>query len=285
MDWTTLVDASSLAGSLHDPMLRLVDARAALADPDAGRRAFAESHLPGAVHADLNRDLADLSRAGEGRHPLPESPAFAAWLGHIGIAPEHQVVVYDAGDGSMAAARLWWMLRLLGHQRVAVLDGGLAGWRAAGLPESPLLAAGAPEPPYPATFDADAIAQAEEVLRRSTSAQPGIFDARAAERFRGDVEPIDPVAGHVPGARNRPFALNLRDGHFKPADELRAELLALLDGLPPQQAVLMCGSGVTACHLLLAFEHAGLQGARVYAGSWSGWISDPSRPIERSQQG
>lgn len=285
MDWTTLVDASTLAAALQNPELRLVDARAALADADAGRRAFAESHLPGAVHADLNRDLADLSRPGEGRHPLPDSDQFAAWLGHVGIAPQHQVVVYDGGDGSMAAARLWWMLRLLGHRHVAVLDGGLAAWRAAGLPESPLLAAAAPEPPYPAQFDRDAVVEADEVLRRSASAQPGIFDARAAERFRGDVEPIDPVAGHVPGARNRPFALNLRDGQFKPADELRAELLQVLDGLPPQQAVLMCGSGVTACHLLLAFEHAGLPGARVYAGSWSGWISDPARPIARSGQG
>jgi len=282
MDWTTLVDASTLAAELQNPELRLVDARAALGDADAGRRAFAESHLPGAVHADLNRDLADLSRTGEGRHPLPDSEQFAGWLGHVGIAPQHQVVVYDAGDGSMAAARLWWMLRLLGHAHVAVLDGGLAAWRAAGLPESPLLAAAAPEAPYPAHFDTDAVVDADEVLRRSNSAQAGIIDARAVERFRGEVEPIDPVAGHVPGARNRPFALNLRDGQFKPAEELRAELLEVLDGVPPQQAVLMCGSGVTACHLLLAFEHAGLHGARVYAGSWSGWISDPSRPIERS---
>ena len=282
MEWTTLVDAPTLAAAVQNPELRLVDARAALADPDAGRRAFAESHLPGAVHADLNRDLADLSRHGQGRHPLPDSDAFAAWLGHVGIAPQHQVVVYDAGDGSMAAARLWWMLRLLGHRHVAVLDGGLAAWRAAGLPESPLLAAAAPEPPYPAQFDQDAVVDVAEVLRRSTVATPGIFDARAAERFRGEVEPIDPVAGHVPGARNRPFALNLRDGQFKPADELRAELEALLQGLPAQEAVLMCGSGVTACHLLLAFEHAGLHGARVYAGSWSGWISDPARPVERT---
>ena len=161
MDWTTLVDAPTLAADLQNPELRLVDARAALADPDAGRRAFAESHLPGAVHADLNRDLAELARSGQGRHPLPDSDAFAAWLGHVGIAPQHQVVVYDAGDGSMAAARLWWMLRLLGHEHVAVLDGGLAAWRAAGLPESPLLAAAAPEAPYPSQFDMDAVVDAD----------------------------------------------------------------------------------------------------------------------------
>lgn len=281
MHWTTLVDVDALAAALDDPGLRIVDARFALMDPGAGRVAYAKSHLPGAVHADLNEDLSDLSRSGLGRHPLPDDEAFARRLGEWGIGPEHQVVVYDAGDGSMAAARLWWMLRLLGHHRVAVLDGGLAAWRAGGLPETAESPRFSPLPAYPARFDARLIADAGEVHQRLDEDSGWLFDARAPERFRGEVEPIDPVAGHVPGALNRPFGANLRDGKFKPTAELRAELAPMLAGRRPDDLVLMCGSGVTACHLLLAFEHAGLSGARVYAGSWSGWIADPARPVER----
>ncbi len=281
MHWTTLVDVEALAAALGDPELRIVDARFALMDPSAGRQAHSQSHLPGAVHADLNQDLSDLSRAGLGRHPLPDEAAFARRLGEWGIGPEHQVVVYDAGDGSMAAARFWWMLKLLGHRRVAVLDGGLAAWRAHGLPEADETPQVVPLPAYPARFDARLIADAEEVRQRLDEDSGWLFDARAPERFRGEVEPIDPVAGHVPGALNRPFGANLRDGRFKPPAELHAELAPMLAGRRPDDLVLMCGSGVTACHLLLAFEHAGLPGARVYAGSWSGWITDPARPVER----
>lgn len=284
MNWTTLVDGPTLAARLDDPELRLLDARAVLGDPAAGAAAYARSHLPGAVHADLDRDLSDHSVAGQGRHPLPQPDDFARRVGEWGIGPEHQVVVYDAGDGSMAAARAWWLLRVLGHGPVAVLDGGLAAWRQAGLAEeggegrvpSPL-------GPYPsAGFDPARVATADEVLERLGQAPGWLLDARGAERFRGEVEPIDPVAGHVPGAVNRPFPLNLRDGRFRPAEELRAEFEALLRGWGAPEAVLMCGSGVTACHLLLAMEHAGLPGARVYPGSWSGWIADPSRPVARS---
>lgn len=281
MEWTTLVDVDALAAALGDPDLRLVDARFALTDPAAGRQAYAQSHLPGAVHADLNDDLSDLSRAGLGRHPLPDAALFARKLGAWGIGPAYRIVVYDAGDGSMAAARLWWMLRLLGHRRVAVLDGGLAAWRARGLPETPELPDVVVLPAYPARFDTRLIADADEVRARLDEDSGWLFDARAPERFRGDVEPIDPVAGHVPGALNRPFGANLRDGRFKPAAELHAELASMLAGRRPDDLVLMCGSGVTACHLLLAFEQAGLHGARVYAGSWSGWITDPERPIAR----
>ena len=277
---SVLVLAQTLGAALQDPSLRLVDARALLSDPAAGRAAWALSHLPGAVHADLERDLSDHRRSGLGRHPLPEAAAFAQRLGQWGIGPAHTVVAYDAGDGSMAAARAWWMLKLLGHERVAVLDGGLAAWRAAGLPETGAVDAPPALPPYPVReFDPARIVDADAVLARLGEAPGWLLDARAGERFRGEVEPIDPVAGHVPGAINRPFALNLRDGRFRPAAELRAELEPLLHGRAPSQAVLMCGSGVTACHLLLAMEHAGLAGAKVYAGSWSGWISDRSRPL------
>lgn len=285
MNWITLVDPTLLVLHLNDPDLRLVDARfmaAALVpngDPDGGLRAWQDSHLPGALYAHLNRDLSDLSKQGQGRHPLPEAQIFAQTLGRWGITPRHQIVVYDAGDGSMAAARLWWLLKLLGHQRVAVLDGGLAAWRALGLPETA-------EPPsieavaaYPGQFDMTRVVEPHDVLARLEQRPGWLLDARAGERFRGEVEPIDPVAGHVPGAVSRPLALNLHEGRFKPADALRAELAPLLGGNTPEDAVLMCGSGVTACHLLLALEHAGLHGARVYAGSWSGWIADRSRPV------
>ena len=283
-DWQQLVAAPALAAVLDHPDLRLVDARfaaAALADPQAAqlaRQAYTQSHLPGAVYADLNTDLSDLGRPGLGRHPLPEADAFARTLGRWGIAPHTQVVVYDAGDGSMAAARLWWMLGLLGHRRVAVLDGGLAEWRRLGLPETNAAAVPSAQPPYPQGFDASRIADADEIAARLHEAPGWLLDARAGERFRGEVEPIDPVAGHVPGAINRPLGQNLRDGRLRPPQELRAELEPLLHGRDPREVVLMCGSGVTACHLLLALEHAGLHGARVYAGSWSGWIADPARP-------
>ncbi|WP_225583724.1 sulfurtransferase [Pseudoxanthomonas sp. PXM02] len=283
MNWTTLVDTTALSAALGDPALRVVDARFVMlnAPPDAGRQAYAESHLPGAVYADLNLDLSDLSKAGQGRHPLPDSDVFARRLGEWGIGPSHQVVVYDAGDGSMAAARLWWLLKLLGHSRVAVLDGGLAAWRAMGGVETGEVPSLPSLPAYPSHFDAGQVVDAASISARLGNDSGWLVDARATERFRGDVEPIDPVAGHVPGAVNRPFALNLRDGRFKPADELHAELSQLLGNRSAVDTVLMCGSGVTACHLLLAFERAGLHGARVYADSWSGWISDPSRPVAR----
>ncbi|KRA51956.1 sulfurtransferase [Pseudoxanthomonas sp. Root630] len=283
MNWTALVDADTLSTVLGAPGLRLVDARFVMlnAAPDAGRQAYAQGHLPGAVHADLNLDLSDLSKTGEGRHPLPDEAAFARRLGEWGITPAHQVVVYDAGDGSMAAARAWWLLKLLGHERVAVLDGGLAAWRAVGGAETDAIPDIAPAPAYPGRFDMRQCAGADEVVARLHDAAGWLFDARAAERFRGEVEPIDPIAGHVPGAVNLPFAQALRDGRFKPAAELRSLLSPLLGDREASESVLMCGSGVTACHLLLAFEHAGLHGARIYPGSWSGWISDPAHPVAR----
>lgn len=283
MKWTTLVQVGELAAALGDPTLRIIDARFALMDPPAGRQAYLQSHLPGAAHADLDLDLSDLAHAGEGRHPLPEAAAFAGRLGGWGIGPAHQVVVYDAGDGSMAAARLWWLLGLLGHARVAVLDGGLLAWRDGGQPETGDLPDHPTLPPYPADFDTTRIVSAYEVEARLGEAPGWLLDARAVARFRGEAEPIDAVAGHIPGAVNRPMGDNLAAGRFKAPQQLRAQIEPLLAGHSPREVVVMCGSGVTACHLLLALELAGLCGARVYAGSWSGWISDPSRPVERGE--
>lgn len=274
---TRLMDARATASAT--PQLRVVDARFSLADPQSGAQLYAQAHLPGALYADLNRDLSDLGRTGHGRHPLPDGDAFAARLGEWGIGPQTRVVVYDAGDGSMAAARLWWLLRLIGHAHVQVLDGGFAAWQAAGLPVTAALPQVSPLPPYPGRFDRSRIASVEEVQARLKHAPGWLIDARAGERFRGEVEPLDPVAGHVPGAVNRPFALNVHDGRLRPADDLRAALQPLIGTHAPDEVVLMCGSGVTACHLLLAMDVAGLEGARIYADSWSGWVSDTSRPV------
>ena len=283
MNWATLVDARELAARLGDPSLRVVDARFVLAgaDPGAGEAAWREGHIPGAVYAHLDRDLSDHRKpASHGRHPLPEAGDFVATLARLGIGPEHQVVVYDAGDAAMAAARVWWLLRLLGHRRVAVLDGGWNRWRALGLPvDSDVTAPPLPASSFDPRFDEAQIARSGEVASRLGDAPGWLLDARAPERFRGEVEPLDRVAGHVPGARNRPYLDNLRDGLFRPSAELRAEFEALLGEQPPSRVLLNCGSGVTACANLLAMEHAGLHGARVYAESWSGWISDPARPV------
>ena len=279
MNWKTLVSPEALAAALGQPGLVLVDCRHALADPDAGERAHAASHLPGAGFAHLDRDLSDhAGPASLGRHPLPNAAAFQALLGRLGITPEAQVVAYDAADGALAAARLWWLLKLCGHDRVAVLDGGVAAWQALGLPmdSSPPPAAAAP---YPRRFDATQVVGTDDVLARLGEPAGWLLDARAPERFRGEVEPLDPVAGHIPGALNRPYAANLAQGRMLPPDVLKGQFETLLRGRRPQDVVLSCGSGVTACHNLLAMAHAGLPGARIYAPSWSGWVSDRSRPV------
>lgn len=292
LPWTTLVDVDSLAAALDTAQVRVLDARAtastglqvldarfSLADPQSGAAQYMAGHVPGALYADLNQDMSNLDRQGHGRHPLPDSAVFAATLGRWGISPQTQVVVYDAADGSMAAARLWWLLRLIGHDKVAVLDGGLAAWQQAGHALDAGMVTVEPQGAYPGQFDQAQVVSADEVQSRMQQAPGWLLDARAGERFRGEVEPLDKVAGHVPGAINRPLALNLRDGRLRPAAELRAELLPLLGGHAPSQGVVMCGSGVTACHLLLAFEQAGLHGLRVFADSWSGWSSDARRPV------
>lgn len=278
--WTTLIDAESLAARLGDARLRIFDVRFALNDTGAGESAWRESHLPGAQYAHLDRDLSGPHAPGAGRHPWPEADAFGDWLGRGGVTPDMQVVAYDAGDGAFAA-RLWWLLRTFGHRDVAVLDGGWARWRALDLPVDAATPA-FPSTVYRGAFDASALSSAAGIPAR-LAAGDLLVDARAPERFRGEVEPIDRVAGHVPGATNRPYAANLRDGRFKSAAELADEFAALLDGRAPSQVVAMCGSGVTACHHLLAMAHAGLPGAQLFAGSWSGWIEDAQRAVATGQ--
>jgi len=276
--WKTLIPPHALAEALGRPDWVIVDTRFDLAAPQSGRAAYAAGHIPGAHYAHLDDDLAGPIRPDTGRHPLPDPSALAARLGEWGLSDTSQLVVYDDSGGALAA-RLWWLTRWLGHDAVAVLDGGLTGWRELGLPleakepvarqhgitprERPELAIATPE--------LAAALAANDVL---------LVDARAAARFRGEVEPIDTRAGHVPGAVSHPFQENLgADGRFVAERELRARYQALLCGREAAELVSMCGSGVTACHNLLALEHAGLHGARLYVGSWSEWIRDPRRPI------
>jgi len=282
----TLIDAPTLRRSLAGQPTVLLDCRHDLSDPAAGRRAFAAGHLPGARHVDISDDLSGPVSAATGRHPLPDRAVLAARLGALGITADTQVVCYDAGDGSFAA-RAWWLLRWLGHGAVAVLDGGFDAWVAAGLPvvagEADLSESRAPPVPFPVAAPLTQAVDTDAVLRGLHSPRHVLVDARAAERYRGEREPIDPVAGHIPGAVNRPFTANLAHGRFKPAGLLAAEWQALLGGRPVNELVVYCGSGVTACHHLLALEHAGMPGGRLYAGSWSEWCRDHARPVARGR--
>ncbi|OOG60128.1 sulfurtransferase [Rhodanobacter sp. C03] len=279
---TTLIDAASLAALAPDDVL-IVDCRFDLVEPGKGARDYLEGHIPGALYASLDRDLSDLSRQAEGlgRHPLPLEPAFNALLSSWGWRTGMQVVSYDTAGGALAAARLWWLLRLVGVRQVAVLDGGYAAWLAAGLPVETGQPVARPASKVSLRYDANQLLLDHAALRDGAAGQ--LLDARAAARYRGDVEPLDRIGGHVPGALNRPFADNLRsDGRFKPIAQLRDEFDAVLGAVAPSQVVHMCGSGVTACHNLLAMEYAGLHGSRLYAPSWSGWVSDPARPVAKS---
>lgn len=274
--WTTLVQAETLSIALGRADLAIVDCRFSLANPGAGESAYLLGHIPGAVHAHLDRDLSDHAKHGEGRHPWPDAAAFTAKLGRWGISPQHQVVAYDDGDGAIAA-RLWFMLRTLGHQKVAVLDGGWARWTALGLQVDSSVPAPSNER-YAGAFDSSRLLDADQVQAR-LAAGDLLVDARAADRFRGENEMIDRIGGHVPGALSRPYADNLDAGRLRPPVQLAAEFRALTHGYAPEDVIVMCGSGVTACHHLLAMERAGLPGAKLFTGSWSGWISDASRPV------
>ncbi|QBB70903.1 sulfurtransferase [Pseudolysobacter antarcticus] len=282
MSFTTLITPAELAPLIGSGDLLILDCRHDLADLSRGQRAYTQGHIPGAQYADLNRDLSDLSKPGLGRHPLPDASAFAMTLARWGYYSQQQVVVYDDAGGAIAA-RAWWMLRLIGHDAVAVLDGGMPAWLATGLVVDSVVPQ--PEPTQVAiNFKTGEIVYFDELSKKLQSENVQLLDARGAPRFRGEVEPLDTVAGHIPGAINRPFSSNLAvDGSFKSAPLLRDEFSALLGVHSAHTVIHSCGSGVTACHNLLAMEHAGLVGSRVFAPSWSGWISDPTRPVARGE--
>lgn len=279
MSYTTLVDVATLRAHLDDPNWLVVDVRHQLSDTCYGERAYAAGHIPGALFLHCDRDLSGPMTGTNGRHPLPDIDSLAQRLGDIGVGSTTQVVVYDDAQG-MIAGRLWWLLRWLGHDAVAVLDGGLQAWQAAGGAMTELQPTLAPR-----VFVARTRAAwvgADYVLERIETPHMCLVDARGPDRFRGENETIDPVGGHIPGALNRCFKDNLQpDGRFKPAAQLRAEWLAILAGSPPDQVIHQCGSGVSACLNILAMEIAGLPGSRLYAGSWSEWCADPGRPIVR----
>lgn len=272
---TTLVSTAELAAH---PQWRVFDCRHDLAKPDWGEQQYREAHIPGALFAHLERDLSAPKTGRNGRHPLPAASDFVGWVEKAGLRPSDQVVCYDAANGSMAA-RLWWMLRWIGHDAVAVLDGGLAKW----LVEKRPVTADVPRfkpSRYPADYKPDAAVDVRKVEQNRE--QLLLLDARAPARYRGEQEPIDPVAGHIPGAKNRFNGENINpDGTFKDSAVLRKAFLELLGNRPPNEVVHYCGSGVSACHNLLAMEVAGLPGGKLYPGSWSEWIADPDRPLAR----
>jgi thiosulfate/3-mercaptopyruvate sulfurtransferase len=247
----------------------------------AAAQAYAQGHLPGALHVDLDTQLsaAPIDAAQGGRHPLPDIGAFAALLGALGITADSDVIAYDDQGGANAAARLWWMLRAVGHRRVRVLDGGLTAAAEASIALSQEVPTRVSAAPYPARAYLAPQADIDDVARACASSMHRVLDVRAAARFRGEVEPIDPIAGHIPGAHNIPLSENLNgEGRFKSKAELEALYAPLLGDLSPEQLIVHCGSGVTACHTLLALERAGLSGAKLYVGSWSEWCRHPDRP-------
>ena len=278
MKYTTLISVRDLAAHLDDVAWVVCDCRHDLVKTAAGREAYAQAHIPGARFVHVDDDLSAPLTGRNGRHPLPDPAKFVARLGELGIDNAKQVVAYDA-SGSAYAARLWWMLRWAGHESVAVLDGGWNAWTAARqrvTAESPAVTPLRFSP----TYRMDLARDAATLISGQDKQRPILVDARSPDRFRGENETLDPVAGHIPGARNRFFRLNLgADGCFKPATTLRAEFHELLGAATPSHVVHYCGSGVTACHNLLAMEIAGLTGSRLYPGSWSEWIADRSRPV------
>ena len=274
-----LLSAGELAQQLAEVVV--VDCRFDLMNPDAGRAAYDRGHVPGAWYAHLDRDLAGPRTPESGRHPLPDADALRALFTRFGITRASRVVAYDDGHGAIAA-RLWWLLRWMGHEAVALLDGGFAAWQRAGLPVStdpPANASGEVFQGEPGHMPVRDAGQVEAALDRGSIR---LIDVRAEDRFLGRSEPIDPRAGHVPGALNLPFAGNLAEGQlFAEREELERRYAPLVEGHAPGDIVFMCGSGVTACHGIFALERAGVAGAALYPGSWSEWIRSPSRPVAR----
>lgn len=277
MAYRTLISPADLAAHVADPRWRIFDCRHDLADAQAGERAYGEEHIPKARFLHLDRDLSGAKTGKNGRHPLPDPAMLSQRLARDGVSNNTQVVAHD-DSGGMFAARLWWLLRWLGHTDVAVLDGGLSAWRKSDLPVTDIISATSP-----ARFNwklSQPTVDIDYVQAHLSREEMLIIDARAPDRFRGENETLDPVGGHIPGAVNRFFKDNLgADGRFKSTAQLRQEWEALLKNNPSAAVVSQCGSGVTACHNLLALEVAGLSGAALYPGSWSEWCSDPARPI------
>ncbi|SKA74503.1 thiosulfate/3-mercaptopyruvate sulfurtransferase [Thiothrix eikelboomii] len=276
--YNTLINTQTLVARLGQKDQIIFDCRFNLADPEAGKRAYQAGHIPGAFYLHLDHDLSSPMTPTTGRHPLPDPQQLATKLAAYGLNEHTQVFVYDDISGAFAA-RTWWLLRWLGHQAIAVLDGGLPAWLEQGgrLEQHP-----PSQPEFSGNFKLKL--HPDYVLTTAQLSQAHhyqLIDARSAERFRGELEPIDPIAGHIPGAKNRPLTDNLSQGRFKTAEQLQQEWSVQLAGLPPEQIVHLCGSGVSACHNVLAMEIAGLSGSGLYVGSWSEWIRDPKRPIAR----
>lgn len=273
----TIVSAQEVRDHLDDPQWVLVDCRYALGDPAFGLQRYNDAHLPGAFYADLERDLSGTTTGTNGRHPMPDPSVFAAFLESLGVGEQTQLVAYDTG-GDMLAARCWFLARWIGHDAVAVLDGGFAGWQALGFPTTSAAPSARRRGLQTIALHRDRVVDATFVLEHLQSDDVRVLDARGSDRFAGRNETIDPAGGHIPGALNRPFKENFDDnGLFKNPLRLRAEFDAL--GIDARATIHQCGSGVSACVNLLAMEHAGLPGSRLYAGSWSEWVADPSRPV------
>lgn len=282
MGFTTIVTSDTIEQHLQDPGWVFVDCRFDLPNPEWGRESYAAAHIPGAFFADLDHDLSGPRTATSGRHPLPSTDQWLQLVSKWGIEPNTQVVAYDSAGGSLAAVRVWWLLRAYGHPFAAVLDGGWPKWQQEVRPMDDGGPKSRPGIPFTGHLDARQVVSTAQLVDIIERPEILLLDARAPERFRGEIEPIDPVAGHIPGARNRPSALNLNpDQTFKSADQLRQEFSELLGNHSPENVITYCGSGVTGIHDLLAMEIAGLTGGRLYAGSWSEWIRDPSRPVAK----
>ncbi|MCX7975972.1 MAG: sulfurtransferase [Bellilinea sp.] len=277
--YTTLIEVEDLFAHFNHPDWVVVDCRFDLTNPEWGFKDYQQGHIPGSVYAHLDHDLSAAPTPSTGRHPLPSPSDFARTLERLGISNHSQVIALDTTGGSFAA-RLWWLLKWLGHSSVAVLNGGWNAWKSAGYP----VAQGIETRPHGAFIphpQSGMVVTTAEMLATLTDSSFKIIDARSPERYRGEFEPIDPVAGHIPGSINRFHEKNItRGGKLKPPEILRQEFEEILKDTPPEQVIVYCGSGVTSCHHLLAMEYAGIQGAKLYAGSWSEWIRDPNRPIE-----
>ncbi|HEY5775707.1 MAG TPA: sulfurtransferase [Xanthomonadales bacterium] len=275
-----LVSAQELHAAQASKSCLVFDCRFVLSDPASGYRDYLDAHIPGALYAHLDDDLSGPVTDSSGRHPLPAAEKFAEFLARSGWRPGTMLVAYDLADGSIAA-RLWWLMKYFGHDDVALLDGGFRAWQSEGFELQSGVVTTARTTPVSLTARADMAVSTADILDNIGDGGRVLVDVRASERFRGEVEPIDPVAGHIPGSLNFPFQLNLSaTGCFKPIADVRERLTTLAGRHRPDEMIYMCGSGVTACHTLFAAELAGLKGSKLYAGSWSEWIRDPSRPVE-----